>query len=97
MVQEVKEAGVEQEALADCLAEILRENGVQQIGVTQFSDGFHLTFDGDHTEGDRVVGLLRDVAEQQGYKIGWVHYELTYAPDKEWHRRGWRMCLIDGS
>ena len=75
------------------LAEILRENGIRQVGCACFSQGFHLTFDGDHNEGSHVLELVQDVAEECGYKVGWLQYEMTYAPDKELRRRHWVMSF----
>ena len=84
---------IQQDALMERLKGILEQNGLGGVRYTQFPTSFRLAFRGDYADGDRALSLLERRAEEAGYRIELMMYEMDRVPHEKHHRSLWRMLF----
>lgn len=97
MTQGNETAAVEQglDALADCLAEILRKNGYRSAlhGVSE--NKFRVFFKGVYGDGEQALALVEGLARDAGYEIDMMAYMLfPTVGNKEPLNRCWSFHFI---
>lgn len=91
----LRKAGTaEQEALADCLAEILTESGFSRACGATHNKSMSVYFNGDCGDGERALALVETLAGEAGYGDCLMQYEMWRVAHKEPHLRRWQLQFM---
>ena len=94
MVQDVKEAGAAEQALADCLAETLMESGFSRACGATHDKSMSVYFNGDCDDGERALALVETLPGEAGYGDCLMQYEMCQVAHKEPHQRRWQLQFM---